>query len=195
VGAGSTLRSAQLAIGELSLAQIKAFSTQMPAPPEAVVIAGSVSVYYESLYRFSYRYSSQKSRCSYDGFGNCRVWLQLGVLCSVQLCVLLGVKPSWAYSAKLLLEPNAKSFLTGLKPHLLHDEAISTAGRILRSDDRLMKVRVAHSKVAATKVLYAWLLVMTDDTVDRSIQRKRASMWDVLVKKQGSTTTDSSLQE
>lgn len=90
---------------------------------------------------------------------------------------MLGVKPNWRYMCKLLKEPGSREFLATLKPYTLTDEVVAVAARVLHSTRGVTQAQVAQSPLEATRVLYQWLVVMTDDNVEQSIRRKRASVW------------------
>lgn len=93
------------------------------------------------------------------------------------LCILLGVKPNWRYMCKLLKEGGSRDFLATLKPYSLADEVVAVAARVLHAQRAVTQAQVAQSPLDATRALYAWLTVMTDDNVEQSIRRKRASVW------------------
>jgi len=93
------------------------------------------------------------------------------------LCILLRVKPNWRYMGKLLKEAGSRDFLATLKPYSLADEVVAVASRVLHAQRAITAAQVAQSPLVATRALYTWLVVMTDDHVEQSIRRKRASVW------------------
>lgn len=93
------------------------------------------------------------------------------------LCILLGVKPNWRYMCKLLKEAGSREFLATLKPLSLADEVVVVGARVLHSTRAVTHAQVARSPLDATRALYHWLVVMTDDNVEQSIRRKRAAEW------------------